>query len=92
MARVSKQKVHTVSINVGGEAGLHGTHYVRAISNAAAQKHVAAKYQPTMVSHVATEDELLEIGRTGATVETAGEEPDPAGAMIKAMTPDLELS
>ncbi len=90
MARVSKQKVHVVSISIGDE--LLGTHYVRAISNAAAQKHVAAKYQPTLVSHVATEDELLEIGRTGAIVETAGEEPDPAGAMIKAMTPDLELS
>lgn len=85
MARVSKVKTHVVSINVGGEAGLHGTHYVRAISNAAAQKHVAAKYQPTMESHVATEDELLEIGRTGAVVETVGEEP-------AAVAADLELS
>lgn len=83
MARVSKVKTHVVHISIGDS--LLGTHYVRAISNAAAQKHVAAKYQPTLVSHVATEDELLEIGRTGAVVETVGEEP-------AAVAADLELN
>lgn len=83
MARVSKVKTHVVRISIGDS--LLGTHYVRAISNAAAQKHVAAKYQPTMESHVATEDELLEIGRSGAVVETVGEEP-------AAVAADLELN